>query len=253
MSVSIVILTKNEEKNLEECLNPLKWCDEVIVVDDNSTDKTVEIAKKNGAEVFTRALNGDFAAQRNFGLEKAKGEWVFFVDADERVSPTLRAEITKAIGENDSIYNGFYFKREDKIWGKALKFGETMNVRLLRLAKKGIGAWEKPVHEVWNIKGQIGIFQSPLLHYPHQTVSEFLEEINFYSTLRAEELYKAGKKSNLLEILFYAKAKFFQNYFLRRGFLDGMDGFTVALIMSFHSFLVRSKLYLLGKRQTAWE
>lgn len=251
--ISATILTKNEEKNIEECLNTLKWVDEVIVVDDGSADKTREIAKANGAKVFEHPLNSDFAAQRNFGLEKARGDWVFFIDADERVSPTLRAEIQSITNHQPPVTtNGFYLKREDKIWGRVLRHGETANVKLLRLAKKGTGEWRKPVHEVWEIRGEIGILASPLLHLPHQTVSEFLEEINFYSTLRAKELYDQNQRTNLPEILLYPTAKFLKNYFLLLGFLDGMPGLAVALLMSFHSFLVRSKLYLLWKQEGGW-
>lgn len=252
MTVSAVILTKNEEKNIEECLKTLKWADEVIVVDDNSTDKTVEIAKANGAKVFEHPLNSDFAQQRNFALSLSKGEWVFFIDADERVSPTLRAEIQSTVNRQSSTVNGFYLKREDKIWGRVLRHGETVNVRLLRLAKKGTGEWKKPVHEVWEIRGEIGTLASSLLHLPHQTISEFLEEINFYSTIRAQELYHENRRTNLLEILIYPTAKFFKNYVWSLGFLDGMAGFIVALLMSFHSFLVRSKLYLLWKQEGIW-
>ena len=258
--ISAVILAKNEEKNIEECLKTLKWADEVIVVDDESTDKTVEIAKENGAIVYSHPLNNDFSAQRNFGLEQirqahckqAQGDWVFFIDADERVSPTLRAEITRAVEGFGTGINGFYLKREDTMWGRVLKHGETANVKLLRLAKKGSGEWEKPVHEIWQIRGEVGELKAPLQHLPHPTVSEFLEKINFYSTLRARELYKEGKKTNLLSIIFYTKAKFIKDYFLELGFLDGMPGFVVALLMSFHSFLVRSKLYLLWRQEGIW-
>ncbi len=260
MAVSAIILTKNEEKNIEECLKTLKWADEVIVIDDESTDKTVEIAKKNGAKVLEHSLNNDFSAQRNFGLEQTSGEWIFFIDADERVSPQLRAEITKTtqnnarapFGGGGNGVNGYFVKRKDFIFGKKLGFGETSRVKLLRLAKKGIGEWKKPVHEVWEIRGVIGMLASPLLHFPHQTVSEFLEKINLYSTLRARELYNKGKKTNLLEILSYPIAKFLKNYFCLLGLLDGMPGFIIAILMSFHSFLVRSKLYLLWKQEGGW-
>lgn len=253
MAISAVILAKNEEKNIEECLKTLKWADEVIVVDDQSSDKTMEIAKANGAQVYEHPLNNDFSAQRNFGLDKAKGEWVFFIDADERVSSTLRAEIQSTINPESSIINGFYLKREDKMWGRVLKHGENANVKLLRLGKKGKGEWEKPVHEVWQIRGEVGELKTPLQHFPHQTVSEFLEEINFYSTLRAQELYKEGKRTNLILIILYTKAKFLKDYFWNLGFSDGMPGFVVALLMSFHSFLVRSKLYLLWKQEGIWK
>lgn len=244
--ISAVILTKDEEKKLQECLELVKWCDEVILIDDNSTDRTLEIAKKFGAKVFTHSLNNDFAAQRNFGLEKARGEWVLFVDPDERVSPELKKEITKAIKKNN--VNGFYLKRQDFFGGRALKYGETANVRLLRLGRKGKGEFRRVVHEVWEIKEEVGELKNPLLHYPHQTLSDFIDHVNFHSTLHAQALKNEGVKPSLWRIIFYPKAKFIQNYIFRFGFLDGTQGIIVALMMSFHSFLANSKLYFLFKK-----
>ncbi|MBM3205387.1 glycosyltransferase family 2 protein [Candidatus Shapirobacteria bacterium] len=244
--ISAVVLTKNEEKNLPECLGLVKWCDEILVIDDNSIDKTGEIAKKFGAKVFTHALNNNFAQQHNFGLQKAKGEWVLFVDADERVSPELRKEILKSIKQSKA--NGFYLKRQDFWGGQALRYGETAKVRLLRLAKKGKGEWRREVHETWEIEGEKGELKNPLWHYPHQSLSEFLEHINFHSTLHAQALKKEGVKPSLSRIIFYHKAKFIQNYIFRLGFLDGTPGIIVALMMSFHSFLANSKLYFLAKK-----
>ncbi len=244
--ISAVILAKDEEKNLQECLESVKWVDEVTVINDNSTDKTVEIAKKFGAKVFTHSLNNDFAAQRNFGLEKASGEWVLFVDADERVSPELKKEILKSIKKTD--VNGFYLKRQDFFGGRALKYGETANVRLLRLGRKGKGKFEREVHEVWDIKGNISELKNPLLHFPHQTLSDFIDHVNFHSSLHAEALKKEGVRPSLFRIIFNPLGKFIQNYIFRCGFLDGTSGIIVALMMSFHSFLARAKLYQLSKK-----
>lgn len=241
--LSVVVLTKNEEKNIQDCLQTLNFCDEIIVVDDYSQDKTVDIVSKS-CKVFERHLDNDFSGQRNFGLEKAKGEWVLFVDSDERVNTDLAKEIKEAIAVNKNV-TGYYLKRQDYFLGKQLKHGETANVKLLRLAKKAGGKWSGKVHEEWKVTGQTEELSKPLLHYPHPTISEFLQEINFYSTLRAEELYKNGTKVGFWQIIFYPKVKFLQNYLWRDGLLDGMPGLIMALIMSFHSFLVRGKLYLL--------
>jgi glycosyltransferase involved in cell wall biosynthesis len=239
--ISTVVLAKNEEKNLPDCLESIKWCDEIVLINDDSTDKTVEVAKKFKAKVFTHALNNNFAQQHNFGLQKAKGEWVLFVDADERVSPELKEEILKAIKKPK--INGFFLKRQDFFGGRALKYGETANVRLLRLARKGNGEWQREVHEIWEIKGEVGELKNPLLHYSHPTITEFLEHVNFHSSLHAQALKKEGIRASLFQIIFYPKAKFIQNYVFRLGFLDGTPGIIVALMMSFHSFLARAKLY----------
>lgn len=242
--ISAVVLTKNEEKNIKDCLGSLKWCDEVLIIDDYSEDKTTEIAESFGAKVYKKKLENDFAGQRNFGLEKAKGDWVLFVDADERITPALREEVIKLLSYKVTKYSGFYLKRRDFMWGRELKYGETGNVKLLRLAGKDVGLWKRRIHEVWEVKGNIGTFHSPLLHYPHQTLREFLAEIDWMSTLHAQENKKEGKKANIFKILIYPKLKFIDNWILKLGFLDGVQGLLVAFLMSFHSYLAWSKLWL---------
>lgn len=246
--ISAIVLTKNEEKNIEACLDSLSWCDERIVIDDYSEDKTVELAKKKGAKVFSHSLQNDFAEQRNFGLSKAKGDWILFVDADERVSSALWYEIMQHTNESLEDFSGFYVRRLDTMWGKTLRYGETGNSKLLRLARKGAGVWEGKVHEVWKINGKTAMLQNHLDHYPHGTIKEFLQEINFYTDLRAQELFKKKTSVNWFLILAYPKAKFIQNYFFKRGFLDGTPGFVSAMLMSLHSFLVRGKLWLLWEK-----
>ncbi len=136
------------------------------------------------------------------------------------------------------------------MWGKVLKHGETGNISLLRLAKKGSGEWEGTVHERWNIKGKTTTLRNSLDHFPHQTIAEFLREINFYTDLRAEELFRKKVKSNWLSIIIYTKAKFFVDYVIKAGFLDGLEGLVFALLMSLHSFLVRGKLWLLWQKDS---
>lgn len=244
--ISVVIITRNEEKNLQECLKSVQQlADEILVVDDNSTDKTVEIAGKLKVKVFTHSLSNNFAQQRNFGLEKAKGDWVLFIDADERVSPELAKEIKEKI--KSTKLNGFYLKRLEFFGHKPLKYGETTH-HLLRLGRKGKGEWRREVHEFWEIEGNVGQLKNPLLHYSHPTLNEFIEHINFHSTLHAQVLLKEGIKPSFLRLWFNPLAKFIQNYFFRLGFLDGTPGIIAALMMSFHSFLARAKLYQASQR-----
>ena len=245
--ISAVVLTKNEEEQIEKCLKTLAFCGEIIVIDDFSTDKTAELAKKYTQKIYQRRLNDNFASQRNFGLDKAKGNWIFFVDADERVPKELQNEILKAA--KTKKYNGFYLKRKDFNWGRWLKHGETATVKLLRLAKKGKGEWQNPIHEVWQIKPPIGELKNPLHHYSHTTVSETIKRIDRYSSIRAKMLYQEGKRTNAFEILAFPVGKFLLNYFLRLGFLDGKAGYLMATFMSIHSFLVKAKLYLLWKNK----
>lgn len=249
--ISAVILTKNAEQDMEKCIQSVRWSDEIIVVDDNSSDKTIEIAKKYKTTIYQRSLNNNFSAQRNFGISKSKNEWILFVDSDEVVTDALAYEISNAIGlkaQDLKNFNGFYMKRSDFMWGKHLKYGETGNIKLLRLAKKGSGVWEGMTHEGWKIEGHVGTLMNPLLHFPHKTLGEFLEEINFYTDIRANELKDKNTKVFFWDIILYPLGKFLINYFIKRGFLDGMQGMIFAITMSFHSFLVRSKLWLKNEK-----
>ena len=243
--ISAVILTHNDEKTIEKTLESVRFCDEVVVIDDDSKDKTVEIAKKFTSKIFTHEVKDDFAAQRNFGLSKAKGEWVFYIDSDEVVSDKLAKEIKKSI----KIGDGYYLKRNDFVFGRFLKHGETSRVRLLRLGRKGTGIWQRPVHETWNITGAVGTLSEPLLHFPHPNVAQFIEEINTYSTINAHFLFNQKIQCPWWHIIAYPKAKFFLNYFWYLGFMDGTAGAVSAIMMSMHSFLTRAKLYLLWHKK----
>jgi glycosyltransferase involved in cell wall biosynthesis len=248
--ITAIILTKNEEANIVDCIESVLWCDEIVVIDDYSEDRTIEVIKSvdnKKIKVFQKRLNKDFSAQRNFGLSKAINRWVLYVDADERVSADLRKEILSKT-KSTNFSNGYYIKREDFMWGKLLKHGEVGSIKLLRLAKKDSGIWHGPIHEIWRVDGRIGRLKYPLFHYPHSTIDKFLKEINFYTDLRATELFKKGIKPNWLLIILYPKAKFYLNYFLKLGFLDGLGGLVFAILMSLHSFLVRAKLWLLWQK-----
>ena len=177
--ISAVVLTHNDERILERCLRSLSWCDEIIIVDDYSTDQTISLAKKYAKQVYERHLGDDFAAQRNFGLSKTSHTWVLFVDSDEVVPPKLASEIRTAIQQTE--VDGFMIRRADLLWGRELKHGEVGKMRLLRLAKKDAGTWMRPVHEVWMVNRRIGELTHPLLHYPHPDVAQFLKNINYYS------------------------------------------------------------------------
>lgn len=246
MGISAIILSHNSEKTLPQTIQSVAFCDEVIVIDDTSTDNTVAIAKNMNAIVIGHPVNDDFSAQRNFGLTKAANEWVLFVDSDEIVSADLAREIQEAVRLH---VNGFYLRRLDVLWGRKIMHGETDRVRLLRLAKKGKGKWMRPVHEVWNISGVVGTLQHPLHHFPHPNVAQFLSNINTYSTINARHLYSSRVSVNGGHIVLYPVAKFIRNYIFRKGFLDGMPGMLVSVMMSFHSFLTRSKLWLLLHKQ----
>jgi glycosyltransferase involved in cell wall biosynthesis len=244
--ISAVVLTHNNTDTIDATIRNLLWCDEVICIDDYSRDHTPRVAQKLGAKVYKRHLNGDFAAQRNFGLLQAKGVWVLFIDSDEIVSVELSREIKVVIALDRA---GYYLKRKDWMFGSWLNFGETSRVRLLRLAKKSTGIWRRPVHEVWDVKGDVGECREPIQHFPHSNVAQFIQEIDRYSTLNANYLFKRNIHEPTSHIIMYPLAKFFVDYFWYLGFLDGTAGAIIAIIMSFHSFLTRAKLYLLWRNE----
>src|SRR3990167_9967036 len=206
INISAVILTKNEEKNIERAIKSVKFCDEIVVVDYFASDDTVKKARKLGANIFQRRLKDDFAAQRNFALERVKGEWILFVDADEEISSELRNEILKLVQDDKGSTVAYYIKRRDFWWGRELRHGETKKIRqrgLIRLVQKNSGYWEGKVHEEFKTNSPVGLLESFLNHFPHPTVKDFINEVNFYSTLRAKELFEHGKNTNIFEIILY--------------------------------------------------
>jgi glycosyltransferase involved in cell wall biosynthesis len=249
MRLSALLLTKNEIKNIERCLKKLYFCDEIVVIDDFSTDKTQEICEKYGAKVFTRKLNGNFAAQKNYGLSKCRGEWVLSIDSDEVVSNELKNEIKSVINSSSSGVNSYYIKRSDFFMGKWMKYSEFGDKKLLRLAKRKNGKWKRRVHEHWEIKGKSSELENKLLHYPHKKLSDFIENVNLFSNLHAKANHEDGKSSNLFKIIVWPKVKLLNNLFIKRGVFDGERAFVACMIMSFHSFLSWSSLWLIQRKQ----
>jgi len=241
-TLSIAILTHNDEDKIVDCLESCRFADEMLIVDDDSSDRTVELAKNYTRNIFVRSLKNDFATQRNFALEHIHSSWVLFVDSDERVTEELKREINEAISSN--LYSGYKVKRIDYMWGRKLMNGDTGGVSIMRLAKKNSGKWHGKVHEVWKVRGKKSSLNNPLIHAPHATVREFIHDVDQYTNMRAEELRIKKSRVSFMSIMLYPVAKFVVNYFFKHGYKDGVAGFIHAMIMSFHSFLVRSKLYL---------
>ncbi len=249
MAISAVVLVKNEEKNIQRCLSSLAFCKEIIVVDDNSKDKTVPLAEKSGAKVFIRDMNKNFAEQSNFGMLKAKNEWIIFIDADEVVSEDLKTEI-EGVVEKERGIAGYDIPRIDFMWGSWLKHGEIGSLKLTRLIKRGAGKWIRRVHPIFNIKGKTGKLKNPILHYPHPKLEDFIASVDRWSSWHVLANQEEGKTSSLFKIIFWPPAKFIYNYVFKLGFLDGIQGFLVAIMMSLHSYLAWSKLWLLQKKKS---
>ncbi len=259
VKISAVVLANGDLDKIIDCLDGLKWCNEIIVIHDVVENKVLRIIKNKKFRfddsqikikgkklmIFKRRLDNNFAEQRNFGLKKASNEWVFFVDNDEVVTDELREEIKIKLNDKNILnkFSGFYLKRKDFFLGKWLNYGETGNIKLLRLARKNMGRWEGRVHEVWKIKGKMGELDNPLKHFPHKNISSFLQKINWYTDIVAQYWKEEKRKIGFWEIVIFPAGKFLQNYFFRLGILDGIQGLIFAIIMSFHSFLARAKLW----------
>lgn len=237
--ISAILLHKNANELLNEAVESVQWCNEIIIIDDESILVPHDIAKRFHARLFSRTLIS-FADQRNFALQQATQPWVLFLDADEMISDALHAEILYAITQR---HDAFLLPRQDSFMGKVLQYGETSEVTFLRLAKKDVGQWSRVVHERWDVQGSIGMLHAPILHTPHASLTTFIDKINRYTDLEVIERKKIHKKFSWFELLIYPKAKFMYNYFFRLGFLDGFPGFCMAYMMSIHSFIIRIKMH----------
>lgn len=249
--LSVIILTHNNLDSINATLESVRFADEILIINDSLPENSLykikipDIQKKfqNKIKIYNRKLNGNYSSQRNFALTTASFPWVLFVDSDEVVSADLKKEILDKINlEDDTV--GYYLKRKDYFLGKWLNYGETAFVKFIRLAKKDEAIWQGSVHETWQLNGKTQSLNNPLLHYSHEDIKSFLEKINSYTDLVAQHWIEQRRSSNFFQIVFYPTAKFFSNYLFKFGFLDGTQGFIIAALMSFHSFLVRAKVFL---------
>lgn len=250
--VSILILAKNEEKNIGACIESVKnFADEVLVIDDMSSDKTVEISKNLGARVIQRALNKDWGRQKTFAIEQAKSDWIFILDADERVTPKLAEEIKKILAEDDKNF-AYQCARLSYFWGKPLKHGGWFPDYVVRLLpKKGTRAegvvHEKICHEFTEKKFPQSAY---LIHYPYRDWEHYFGKFNVYTTLTAKKLYDSGKRANFFDMIAHPFWAAFRMYFLRGGFLDGLNGFILATFHYFYTMAKYVKLYFYDKENT---
>lgn len=241
MKITGVVLARNEEKSIKTALESLHFCSEVLVIDDGSTDNTIKYAKELGATIIKLPVSKSFANARNTAMKHATNDWILYIDADEQVTPELATEIQMCKGDKDA----YLIPRRDYFWSTELHWGETRTARtkgIIRLVKKESGSWVGMVHEVFACFGNQGKLSGFINHIPHQTVREFIREINKYSSLRSVEMRANSHSVSVFELIFYPFGKFIYTYFIKLGFLDGAPGFVYSFIMAFHSFLVRSKI-----------
>lgn len=251
--LSLLLLTRNESENIKKYWTWLNKCpvvSEIIVVDDNSTDDTINVINKLKIKnlklkIISRGLDSDFSAQRQFGLSHASNDWILWLDADEQPSP----ELIKFLNHFDFNQNYVYsFPRLDFFLGRQLLHGETGEIFLVRLFPGNFGSFTGKVHETWQSQLPAKIINHPIFHYSHPDLQSFIAKIDFYTTIRSQELFRQHLPVTLAQIIFYPLAKFLQNYIFRLGFLDSTRGIIMALCMSFHSFLVRAKLWHLSQK-----
>lgn len=230
MTVSVVIITLNEEANLLRTLASVAWADEIIVLDSGSTDRTREIAESFQVKFFVESWRG-FAAQKNSALSRATSDWVLSLDADEELEPALVTEIRKALATDPSV-NGFWIPRKNFFLGRWIRHGGFYPDRKLRLFRRGSGQFEdRLVHEDLRVTGKTAILQHNLLHQAYPTLDSYFDHMNRYSSLGAQMRVddRDPKHFSFFDVFVRPKLTFFYNYFLRLGFLDGQEGLLLHL------------------------
>lgn len=239
--VSIVIVTKNEEANIEAALDSVKDAAEIVVIDSFSSDRTVEICRKYTDKVFQKEWEG-YAKQKQSAVDLAEGPWVFMLDADERFTPELKAEVINAV-EEDS-HDGFYAPRKNFFMDRWIRHGGWWPDYTLRLFKKHSGRVEdREVHEKVIVNGSVSHLKNPLVHYTYNSLSDYLKRMDIYSTLAAKELKKTGVVPNVLDFLIRPPVTFIKMFFFRLGFLDGRYGLVLAVLYSYYTFLKYAKTW----------
>lgn len=239
-NLTAVVLTKNEEKNLSQCLERLLWVKEILVIDDFSTDETLEIAKKFGAKIYRRRLD-NFASQRNWALEKVKTEWVLMIDADERVTSEFRKEVEKAI--KDGQYDGFRFPRKNIVFGKWIEHSGWYPDWQLHLFKKEKAKYKGKVHEQVVIEGKVGEMETALIHFNYQSISQYIQKMDRYTTLAAEILIENGYKFRYQDLITKPGEEFFRRFFAEEGWKDGIHGLALSLLQAFSELIVYLKVW----------
>jgi len=242
IKVSCIIITHNEEENLADCLESVKWCNEIILVDSGSTDKTLEIAEKFGAKVFKKELTG-FGDQKRYAVSLASNEWIFSIDADEIVNKELNENILKRFKTSENLPHGFLVQRRLCFLGREFKYGRESDEFLLRLFNKKSGNFNSAkVHESVEIKGETEKLQGLLIHNSYKTLHQYFQKFNDYTTRAAIELNEKRKTKNVLLVYLLFPVYFLKNYFLNRNFLNGIEGLIWAFFSSCYPIVKYSKL-----------
>ncbi len=250
MPVTVTIITKNEADHIGEAIDSAAWADEIVVVDSHSTDETVAIARSKGARVAVRDWTG-WVDQKNFAAGLATHDWIFSLDADERIPPLLAEEIRHVLASASprSAYRvpriTFHLGR----WIRTTDFYPDFQTRLYdRRAARWQGLY---VHESIEADGPLGQLQHELQHHSYRDLADHMDRINHYTTLAARQMYERGRRASIVDLVLQGPAAFLRNYLLRRGILDGSVGFTISCVNAYAVFLKFAKLRQIGRTSTS--
>jgi glycosyltransferase involved in cell wall biosynthesis len=249
MKITATVITLNEEHNIADALESLSWADEIIVVDSESTDRTVEIARGFTDRVFVRSWPG-YSAQKNFAAEQAGNDWIFSLDADERVSKELADEIARLKESVNDNRAGFEAPRRTFYLGRWIKHSGWRPDYKLRLYDRKRARWRGDyVHETLEADGEVERLDGGILHYTVRNASEHHLRMDRYTTLAASQSYSQGKHASLFSLLVSPTAVFLRSYFLKLGFLDGLPGLAIARFAAHYEFLKNLKLWEMRMRR----
>ncbi|MDH4207268.1 MAG: glycosyltransferase family 2 protein [Anaerolineae bacterium] len=244
--ISVVVLTKNEEANITDCLDSVQWADHVLVLDSLSQDATVKLAREHGAEVQHRAFD-DYARQRNAALGMASSEWVFFVDADERATVELADEVRLAIMEEG--FAGWWVPRKNYIFGRWIRHAGWYPDYQLRLLRRERARYDerRAVHELALLDGEAGYLRSPLIHYNYDTLAQFREKQSRYTDYEVRMLHESGTRARPWNLLLQPLRQFRWRYLALRGYKEGWLGFLLSALMAYYELVRYWRLWHLQR------
>jgi len=252
--ISVSIIVHNEAEHLEECLKSVSWADEIIMVDCESSDNTVGMARKYTNKIFSRPNLLNLNVNKSFGINQASTDWILYLDPDERVSEELAAKIKQILKTENDQFQGFFIPRKNHYFGRWLRWGGQYPDWQLRLFQKGKGKFPcKHVHERLEVYGKIGRLSAHLEHYPYRDTNELLQKLIFYTDFQVDFLWNKGVRPNLFvawRYLFWRPiTRFIRRYFLKFGFLDGFPGFLACVHDMLTGIFTYAKLWKFKNKQ----